>query len=100
MRTLYLATGPELVHGMVTDLLKNDMTQVAAVIELATGPEAVEDAPTTGWVLRETIKMIGQYSFVASHLYTPTTEGFFHLWGRWTVAPETVVTRIGKFRVM
>lgn len=100
MRTLYLATGPELVHGVVTDLLKNDMTQVAAVIELAVGPEEVEDAPTTGWTLRNTAKMIGAYSVLASHLYTPTVEGFFFLWARWTIAPETVTIRVGKFRVM
>lgn len=100
MRILYTGTGPELVHGMVTDLLKNDMTSVAAVIELAITPDQDEDAPSTGWTLRETASMIGLNTVIASKLYTPTVDGFFVLWGRWVAAPETVITKLGRFRVV
>ena len=55
MRILYLGTGPERVEGVVTDLLGNDMNTVKNVIELAIQLDELEDAPTTGWTLRDEI---------------------------------------------
>lgn len=99
MRTLYLATGPELVHGMITDLLKHDMAVIGAAMTMAVSPEEDEDAPSGGWTSRDTVSTLGQYTLLVSKLYTPTVEGRFSLWGRWTVSPETVTVRFGTFQV-
>jgi hypothetical protein len=100
VRTLYLGTGPERVEGVVTDQLGNDMNAVKNLIELAIQLDELEDAPLTGWTLRDEVRMLGPYSVLPVKLYTPTTREIFALWGRWTVAPETVLLKIGKFRVL
>jgi hypothetical protein len=100
MRTLYLGSGPELVEGLVTDRLKNDMNPVKDIIELAITGDDVEDAPITGWALREEVRMIGDYTVLPSVSHTASARGKFKLWGRWTNPPETVVLLIGRFRVI
>jgi len=99
MRTLEFGT-QELVQGLVTDLLKNDLNAVRDVVELAITTEDVEDAPASGWTLRDEVKMIGDYTILPSKLHTASAKGHFKLWGRWGDPPEQVVLCIGKFRVI
>jgi len=100
MRTLALATGPELVRGRITDLENADLTPAGAVIELAVQADELEDAPTTGWTLRDNLTTIGNSTIEPAKLYTPVARGKFILWGRWTVGGETIVRPIGKFQVI
>jgi hypothetical protein len=100
MRTLYLGTGPERVEGMITDLLKNDMNIVKNVVELAVQFDDIEDAPTTGWALRAEVRMLGDYTVLPVVFYNATVRGTYALWGRWVNGPETVMLRVGRFRVI
>jgi hypothetical protein len=85
---------------MVTDNFKQDLTAIKAAIEMAFGPEDTDTPPTSGWTLRDTVSNFGPYTLLVSKLVTPTAEGRYKLWGRWTVVPETVTLQFGLFQVL
>lgn len=99
MRTLNIGT-TEAVEGSITDRRKNDMTPVAAVIELAVTPDDIDDHPDTGWTLRDDVSMIGLYTVIAAKSVEALERGIFKLWGHWVNGPEDVYIMIGKFRVV
>lgn len=100
MRTLILGSGPERVEGSITDLLKNDMNTVKNVVELAVQLDDLENAPAVGWALRDEVRMIGDHTVLATKLYTATVRETYALWARWVNGPETVILRVGKFKVI
>jgi hypothetical protein len=99
MRTFNLGSTED-VEGLITDLRHNDLTVVKNTIQLAVTPEDVDEHPTTGWVLRSTVSMVGPYTVIAGRSYTATALGLFKLWGHWVNGTEDVYIMIGKFRVI
>lgn len=99
MRQLNVGTTED-VEGFITDLRKNDLNTIKNIIELAVTADDVDDHPTTGWVLRDRVSMIGPYTVVPAKSYIATTRGIFKLWGHWVNGPENVYLMIGKFQVV
>lgn len=99
MRDLNLGTS-ELVEGFVEDRRKNDLTAVKDVVELAFTPDSVDEAPDTGWALRDSASQLNSYTLIAGRVHPADTKGIFKLWGKWSNPPEEVKILIGRFRVV
>lgn len=99
MRKLVLGS-QELVRGLITDLEKNDLTDIKSSIELAVTAYNVEDAPVSGWTVQDDVRQLNPYTVMPAKLYTGTTRGKFLLWGRWGDPPENVILPIGIFQVI
>lgn len=99
MRTLDLGTS-EVVEGLIEDKRRNDLTVIKEIIELAVAPEDVDEHPTTGWAVRDTVEMLNSYTIISGRLHAADERGIFKLWGHWINAPEEVYIMIGKFRVV